>query len=234
MATLSNILDRIKDKLQDTAYSDEMLVSRINAIVGKIAAGVRIDNGIISPPLPDLLTISTVNTVLSQAYTPLPTNYQRQLTMVYDSSGLVITPNGGDYYSFSKFIRSINNPGLTEAGSIYVVCVKGLNLYYQGIPTTVTPLGLHYYRKPEILALDGDEPEGIPNHLQEDLIFHGVLRDLYGDKIEDGQDNSGIGTKYHTSKFYEYMINLIDFVGIDAGPSYYGSNDGGDAGACDG
>jgi hypothetical protein len=55
-----------------------------------------------------------------------------------------------------------------------------------------------------------------------------------GEKIEDGQDNTGIGTKYHTAKFFEAMTDLIDFIGItDASPMYYGEGGYEDRGIVD-
>ena len=83
------------------------------------------------------------------------------------------------------------------------------------------------------MSADDDEPEGLPSHLQERLIKHYVLKEIMGEKIEDGQDNTGIGTKYHTSKFTEVMFELVNFIGVDATPLYYGSNDSEDYGVCD-
>jgi hypothetical protein len=63
--------------------------------------------------------------------------------------------------------------------------------------------------------------------LAEDILKHRVLAEIFGSKIEDGQDNKGIATAYHTTKFMEAMVSLCDFIGpADATPEYYGS--GGD------
>ncbi len=115
-----------------------------------------------------------------------------------------------------------------------MVCVKGSKLYYQGIPTAATTLGLHYYKKPTTMVTATDEPDGIPEHLQLRLIKHYVCKEIMGEAIEDGQDNHGIGVKYHTGKFYEAMTELCDYIGIDAKPHFYGCGDFADAGACDG
>jgi len=230
---LSALVSAIDFVLQDDAYGETVLVGKINSIVTGIAAGIRMPDGQISPPLPDLLDYDTVTTTAA-AYASLPADYQRKVFMILDSSGNKIEPPpGGDYYAFALFLKRITDKRLTESGSVYRVCVKGNKLYYQGIPTAAETLGLHFYRKPVDMALDGDTPDGIPEHLQERLIKHGVLKDIYGEAIEDGQDNSGIATKFHTGKFFEAMAELVAFIGIDGEPEYYGSGDYEDAGVCD-
>jgi hypothetical protein len=52
--------------------------------------------------------------------------------------------------------------------------------------------------------------------------------------IEDGQDNVGVGYKYHMGKFFEAMAELCEAIGIDGEPIYYGNdNSCGDYGICD-
>lgn len=235
MATLLQIVNAIQRILDDPAYTDEMVVDQINASVTSIAAGIRMPDDQISPPLPDLYAYDSVNTSITLPYVSLPITYQRQVFKVYDDSmNVILPPKGGDYYAFARFMQQVNNLNLAETGTIYLVCIKGSKLYYQGIPSVATFIGLHFYRKPVAMALDDDTPDGIPEHLQIDLLKHHVLKTIFGERIEDGQDNSGVGVKYHTGQFYECMQNLTDFIGIDAGPQYYGSGDFEDRGRCDG
>lgn len=230
---LSSLTTAIDGILQDGAYTEEVIVSRINAKVQHIAAGVMLPDRSLSPPLPDLMDYATVTTT-TLAYVALPSDYQRNVFLVLDSSGVKIDPPpGGDYYAFQLFLRSIADMRLSESGSVYRVAVKGKNLYYQGIPSTAETIGLHFYRKPATLALDGDEPEGIPEQLQERLIVHGVLADIYGSQIEDGLDNAGKGAAFHSGKFMEAVLELTEFIGTDAGPQYYGSGGFMDLGVCD-
>jgi hypothetical protein len=235
MSTTSYLMGKISGILGDSAYTSDIILDSMNAAVSRIAAGIRMPDGNISPPLPDLYKTDTINTSIIFPYTSLPIDYQRKVFGIFDSDSLRLNgPNGGDYYSFNSFLNQINNKNLAEIGEIYLVCIKGNKLYYQGIPPIIKSIGLHYYHKPTPMVLDGDIPDGIPEHLHEGLIKHYVCKEIFGEKIEDGQDNTGIGTKYHTMKFFEAMTDLIDFIGIDAGPIYYGSDESEDAGICDG
>ena len=234
MTTLSSIVSSIQDILQDAAYTNQNIVDRINEAVNSIAAGIRMPDGQISPPLPDLYAYGTVSTSITLPYVSLPTDYQRGVKLVYDSSNYKINPPaGGNYYSFALFMRIISKMDLSETGSIYAVAVKGTKIYYQGIPTTSTTIGVHYYRKPTDMALDGDTPDGIPDHLQLRLIKHYVIMTIFGEQIESSVSEPAIGYKYHEAKFYAAMTDLCDFVGIDATPEYYGNEGNFDAGACD-
>ena len=232
---LSSLLAAIKEIIQDAAYTDILLTGRINDAVNAIAAGIRMPDGQISPALPDLYKYAVVNTSTSLPYISLPSDYQRKVVKIYDSTSYPIAPiSGGDYYSFVKFLNQLSKLDMSEVGSIYQVGIKGTKLYYQGIPSISTPIGLHYYKKPVAVVGDTDSPDGIPEHLQTRLIKHYVVKEIFGEAIEDGQDNSGIGTKYHTGKFYEAMTDLCDFIGIpDAEPQYYGEGGYEDRGVCD-
>lgn len=233
MTTLSDLVTAIDNVIQDDSYLAK-IPSYINQAVKEIAGGIRMPNGMISPPLPDLYSYSSVTTSTTLPYVSLPDTYQRKVCMVSDSSGYSIQPPiGGNYDSFALFIKQITDMRLTESGSIYRVAVKGTKLYYQGIPTAAETIYLHFYRKPVDMALDDDTPDGLPDHLSLRLLKHKVCMDIFGEALEDGQDNAGNGVKYHTAKFYEAMTDLVDFIGIDASPEYYGNDGFTDGGVCD-
>lgn len=224
METLSTLTDAINDIIQDDAYLAKY-TKKINEAVNSIAAGIIMPNRSISPPLPDLVDYDTVITS-TQAYVSLPSDYQRNVFLVCDSSGNRISPTSdGNYYAYNLFLRGLSDLRLEEKGQVYCVAIKGTRLYYQGIPATPETIGLHFYRKPTDMALDGDSPDGIPEHLQMKLIKSYVCKGIYGEHLEDGQDNMGTGYKIHNSIFNEAMAELCAFIGIDEGPSYYGSDD---------
>jgi hypothetical protein len=232
---LSSILSEIQGVLDDPKYTDPIVTKKINAAVLRIAGGILMPTGEFSPPLPDLYTYGTVNTSIILPYVSLPADYQRSVFSVYDSSNYRIEPlRGGSYYAFSRFLSRASNKSLAETGSIYQVAVKGSKIYYQGIPTASTTLGIHYYRKPVDMVLDTDEPDGLPDHLAEALIKHFVIKEIYGDTIEAGVSEPSRGMQYHTGKFFEALSDLVDFIGTDAEPQFYGSGgDFEDGGVCD-
>jgi len=232
MATLlqlqTAILDISKNHYIQTD-SDITLASRINAAVTAIAAGIRMPNGQISPPLPDLFTTLTVATATDAAYKTLGATYQRGVFKVIDSSGDQIAyPSGGDYYAFTLFLNRLQKKDMTESGSIYICAVKGTNLYYQGIPSVSENLTVYAYRKPVDMSANSDTPDGIPDHLQTRLIKHYVGKELANEMVDGLADKQ----VYHQNEFYRTMNELIDFIGIDGEPEYYhseyeGSFDGG-------
>jgi hypothetical protein len=222
MATLAQLTSAIESVIQDDSYED--LTDRINDAISSIAGGIRMPSGEFSPPLPDLYA-ATVVTTTANAYADLPSNYQRNLFYVVDSYGdRILSLDGGSYYSFMLFLNHCFKKDLTETGQVTKVCVKGRKLYYQGIPDDPVNLTVSYYKTPDTLVSENDEPEGIPNHLQMRLIKHYVCKEIFGEGLEDGAESRGVGTKYHEGKFYDAMVDLVDFIGIDAEPEYYASD----------
>jgi hypothetical protein len=233
METLSTLSEAISDIIQDSSFTST-INKRINDARVAIAGGIYMPDKSISPPLPDLYKYGTVDTSTTLPYVSLPSDYQRKVTMIVDSAGVRYSPPpGGDYYAFKLFLNNASDKTLAETGSIYRVAIKGNKLYYQGIPTAAETIGLHYYSRPVDLAVDGDIPEELPEHLQLRLIKHYVCKEIFGEMIEDGQDNAGVGVKYHTGKFMEAMLELVEFIGTDGEPQYYGDDCSQDGGVCD-
>jgi len=233
MATLlelqTAILDISKNHYIQTE-SSVLLIARINEAVTTIAGGIRMPNGAISPPLPDLYESAVVATTVN-AYASLPATYQRNVFYVADSSGdRILPPRNGSYYSFMQFLNNASKKDLSSTGSVYDVCVKGSKLYYQAIPSVSENLTVMFYRKPVDMALNTDTPDGIPSHLQTRLIKHYVGEQLAQEMVDGTQAMAA----YHKTMFYTAMQDLVDFIGIDAEPVYYSSNsDFYDLGVCD-
>lgn len=227
MATLATLTAAIHSIVQDDTYLAEY-TDWINDAVNNIAGGIRMPDGTTSPPLPELHTSATVSTT-ANAYAALPTDYQRRLFYVVDSSGdRILPPDGGNYYSFMLFLNHCYKRDLTETGSVISVCVRGKKFYYQGIPTDSEDITVMYYKIPTAMSVTSDVPDGIPDHLQNRLIKHWVCKEIFGEGLEDGDTSRGSGVQYHTSKFFEAMIDLIDFIGVDAEPEYYGGGSNND------
>lgn len=232
MATVTTITALIRAIIRTDALIDGGdILARMNVAVSAIAGGIRLPDGRFSPPLPDLFISSTVATTVN-AYADLPATYQRNVFYVADSSGdRILPPPGGDYYDFMLFLNHIQKKDLSEAGSIYRVCIKGKKIYYQGVPSESENLTVMHYRKPVDMEETSDEPDGIPEQYQIPLIKHYVCRSIFGDILEGSRKGRFI---YHDNQFNEAMIELIDFIGYDAEPTYMAGDSGIiDLGVCD-
>jgi len=218
--------------LQDSSYYSG-ITAKINEAVTAIAAGIRMPNGLISPPLPELYDSDTVSTATDAAYKAMPADYQRNLFLVADENGhQIYPPRGGSYYDFALFLKHCSKKDLTQAGSVSSVCLKGNNLYYQGIPSSSYDLTVHFYRKPTDMGEDADTVDGIPDQYATRLIKSWVAKEIYSE-LEDGEDNQGTGYKIWTAKFFEVMQDFVDFIGVDAVPEYISSGNFQDLGVCD-
>src|SRR4030042_1121509 len=222
MATRSEIEYAIMGVLAEEKFRDvtDIRLRTTNAIL-KIAAGIKMPNGSISPPLPDLYSSDTVATSTSNPYVALPDEYQRNLFYIANADDeKIYSPKGGDYYSFEKFLKQAVYKDLTEAGEIYMVCVKGTNLYYQGIPSVSENILIHFYRLPVAMSTDSGVPDGLPSGFALNLPKFYVLMDYFGDLIgkdlkQDVKypDKAFSKWKYYQSKFYAEMEELIGFIG---------------------
>jgi len=221
MSTLAQIRTSIQLTLQDDDYGDVELDEMINDALLHIAGGVLMPNGLVSHPIPELYTTAIVTTVADQAYADLPSDYQRGIFYVSNNDGDHIKPvDNCGYYDFRIWLNSMPHKDLSETGSVYRVAVKGKSLYYQGIPSTAENLTIHYYREPDTMTAGTDEPDGLPSFLSKPLLKHYVLKEIFGEGIEDGEDSTGRGAAYHNQKFYEAMQNLMDFLPMDEEPGY--------------
>jgi len=229
-ATLLEIHNAIEQITRFDQLEPEDIDSLINNAVTRISAGVSLPDGRITPPLPDLFSSATVATATDAAYKTLGATYQRNLFMVSDSNDdLVRPPRGGDYYSFNMFLRGARYKDLSESGSIYMCCVKGSNLYYQGIPSTSENLLTYFYRKPVDMTDNSDTPDGIPDPFQLDLLKHFVCMDIYGKYV--GQDlKAQTGDKflrrydYHRQKVNILLFDMVAFIGEEGEPHYFSSD----------
>lgn len=242
MPTLTSLMTKLCGSdgtggiIQDIAYYGDAgvgITARINAAVTSIAGGLRMPDGQFSPTLPDLFDTDTVTTSTSLPYVSLPSDYQRSVIMVADSNGnQIFGPKGGGYDAFRLFLRQSPDKALNQAGAISMVCVNGSDLYYQGIPSAAKTLTVHFYRAPEDMSEGSDTPDGLPSHLSERLISHYVCKEVYAE-IEDGDNSAGKALKIHEDKFWVAMRDLIDFIGIEGEPEYYGVGEFQDLGICD-
>lgn len=218
MATVATLTTSIREIIRTDAIIDLDILSKMNEAVYAIAAGITLPDNRISSPLPELYKFDTVATT-ANAYADLPATYQRNIFYVVDADASQIPPlDGGDYYSFDLFLNSITKQDLSETGSIKMVAIKGLQIYYQGIPAVSENMTLHFYRKPVAMSEADDTPDGIPEQFQIPLIKHYVCRDIFGDILE-GNTKGRYG--YHSGLLEKTLINMMDFIGNDISPTFW-------------
>lgn len=185
--------------LQD--WSDD-IVSRIPGAVNEAlayAAG-EVD-------IPSLKLVTSVDTVVDQAWATMPvTSAGKLLYVSYGSNTEVdIMPSLTDLL--------VDSPGLDEAGEVESVALEGNVLWYRKIPETATTLLILIYRKPTTLSGSTDTPDIIPDHLHRHILIHGAARILYED-IEDGLDeNEKVNTLHHTSMTETGIQKLREWIG---------------------
>jgi len=234
MATFEAIENAIAEVLKFDQFDAIDIQSRINDAVTRIAGGIRLLDGRITPPLPDLLSSATVATETAQAYAALPTTatnaYHRGLFHISDANKeLVKPPVGGDYYSFQAFLRRAQYGDLSEAGSVYMACVRGAYLYYQGIPTTSVNLLVRFYRKPVDMSDADDTPDGLPDQFHTSLPKHLICWEVYGEHVGEALqastgDKNMRKAKYHFDKLQEQLFEMTEFIGEEGEPCYFHSD----------
>lgn len=201
MATYKELQDRATILVQDPsrASGDISFANLINQGVAEIAGGMQSSLGSwITPPLPKLFTIATVDTATDAAFVSMPVNFQRGLQFAVRATGQEVQLAN----SFIEFTETY--PLLDKSGIISEVIEHGGNVYYQGIPTVSEALTLHYYRLPVAMATDASLPDGIPLHLQIPLLVNYAAWKAY-EFIEDGLE----GETPNTTKFMGFFMNAL-------------------------
>jgi len=138
---------------------------------------------------------------------PLPTDYMRELYACYNqtiSRKIAIYPNHRTMFSFF--------PQPDQGGDILHIAAQGRSrLYYQHIPSAPQTLDLYYYRVPETMSEDADEPEGVPPHLHK-ILADWVCKQIFS-QIEDGIEGSKTNTQYYFQEFESGIAELKLYIG---------------------
>lgn len=137
----------------------------------------------------------------ARAYVSMPDTFQRDLVFVADSKAIEIDISN----SWIEFMES--NPLLSRTGTIYEVVEQAGNLYYQGIPTDPEVLTVHFYRFPVDMEADDDTPDGIPLHLQKQLLVNYVCKEIFA-LIEDGIEGQQVNTMKYLALFQKALRTL--------------------------
>lgn len=181
---LEEMRDEVENLVDDPSFDPDTIDSYLNQMLTYSAGLVN---------LPTLKRISTVDTIVGQAYASI--------------SGL----DGG----FSGVLRRVKNdegkeprifsnleslldvyPTMVEEGAVEAVALEGSTLWYQKIPLSAETLLLLYFQNPSTLVGGGDSPGDIPEHLHRKLLVHGAAYMMF-DQIEDGIEGEKVNTVHH-------------------------------------
>lgn len=210
----SDLVSAVEKEIQDTSYTSDMIKSRINEAVLVIATGVFLPGKYEkSPPLPDLYTSGDIETTVSSGITDLPDDFNRDVIQVLNSDNDEIPINP----SAKKFLHLNTDQ---DAGAVERCATMGKRLLYRGIPSAAETLTIHYYKNPETLEDDTDEPTEIPLTLHRELIVGHVCKKIYNE-IEDGIEDPKTNTKHYEGVFQQGLLDLDLEIGTDEDPDYY-------------
>jgi hypothetical protein len=138
--TQANLITDLTRIIQDASYDDTEQLIFLNQAMQEVAGHPLV-------LLDDLETGSDVTTSTTYPYVALPSDYQKNLFYIYNSTKyweVAIRASLGDMLRrYSK---------LDQSGTITSVTIRGSYLHYQRIPSSAETLELHYYRKPYDMA----------------------------------------------------------------------------------
>ena len=198
MITIREISEEVLGIVQDNNYNETDILRLCNNALTEIS-------GIIL--LPDLQAEDTVDTVVDVNYTPLPSNFQRNLFYCYSEVNLRRVKVYSDFRKVLTLAGVIDQPGY-----VFGVATRGSNLHYQRIPGTAETLQIHYYRNPSALTSVDDSPDCLPVHLARPLLVNYCCKELFS-LLEDGMDGKAPNADRHTNRFNENMAFLYAFIG---------------------
>jgi len=211
---LSELVTEIEDIVQDSSYAEIKIKAKINEAVLAIATGVMIPGKFEkSPPLPDLYKVDDIDTTVSSGITDLPTDFNRDVVQVLNSDKDEITINSSAKNFLHKYLDQ-------DGGEVYVCAIMGKRLLYRDIPSTAETLTIHYYKTPNTLSANSDEPDEIPVHLHRKLIVGYVCKEIF-DQIEDGIEDPKTNTNHYNNEFQSGLVALDLEIGTDENPDHY-------------
>ena len=211
--TLQELINEVTNIVQDTAWSEATIKSKLNQALVVVATGVMLPGKYqLSPPLPDLYTSTDIDTVAGVATCNLPSDFNRDVIQVVNSNGDKIPIE----VSFRKFLSDY--PG-QESGSVFKAAVIGSKLAYRDVPATAEALTVHYYKMPTALVGYSDTPSCLPALLHRPLLVGYACKEIFG-QIEDGIEGQKINTGYWTQEFQQGLLDLDVLIPHDGDPMY--------------
>lgn len=197
---LSEIREEVQLIVNDATFTDEIVDGYINDVYLSVVAECLI---------PELKGVDTVSTVLGQAYTSLTGvtgGFSGLLSRVYCPVNYNIT-----ILSTLESLMDLAG-NLTDTGDILYVALEGTVLWYYRIPEVVTVLTLIYYKNPELLSSDSDEPTALPEFTHRKILVNGAAS-LCFDTVEGGVEGLKVNTRSRELSKLEGVVKLREWLG---------------------
>lgn len=193
MATLSALVSKVEQKIDDESFTADNITSLLNE-------GRLIISGAVK--LPELDATAEVTTDIDDNFVSLPDDYQRGLYRCR------VKATGREV----RVLNSIGQlgrytGGMEGTGDVTHVAPVGRRLYYQGKPAVAVVLVLSYYRKPTPMVDNADEPTELPDNFQMPILVSYAMGELH-DGIEDALEGQKQNTTWYQGKFLEQLDKL--------------------------
>ena len=151
MAKQTDLINGVKEICQDTTFTSTRILSYLNQGTRQIAGGMLLQypdrTQVMSSPLPDLVTNSSLTTSTTLPYISMPTDFGRNLFFLVSSTSEIEIEV---YDSYTELLRMY--PELDDTNRVIAAVVRGSRLYYQGYPSTAETLIAYYNRNPYDMA----------------------------------------------------------------------------------
>ena len=211
--TFQELINEVTNIVQDTAWSEAAIKSKLNQALIVVATGVMLPGKYqLSPPLPDLYTSTDIDTVAGVATCNLTSDFNRDVIQVVNSNGDKIPIE----VSFRKFLSDYPEQ---QTGSVFKAAVIGNKLVYRDVPATAETLTVHYYKTPTALVNYSDAPSCLPALLHRPLLVGYVCKEIFS-QIEDGIEGQKTNTGYWTQEFQQGLLDLDVLIPHDGDPMY--------------
>ena len=212
--TREELVYAVQEALQDDAWTADHIASVLNRGYRAVAKGILLpDKYQLTPPLPELYTVDTIDTAAGSGICDLPSDFNRNVVQVLNA-------NAEDIHIEPSFVRFLSlHPG-QDPGSVRTCAVKGKKLLYRDIPSTAETLTVHYYQTPTLMTDEDDEPTGIPEHLQYPILV-GYACAHFFNLIEDGVDGAKVNTGFWKNEHMQGLVDMEIVIGFDALPDYF-------------
>ncbi|RLA78370.1 MAG: hypothetical protein DRG33_05605 [Deltaproteobacteria bacterium] len=193
---VSQLIKRIIIALPEFPPVDSIFLSDINTALLRLCRSFR---------FPDLIDSNTVTVIGSgSGIVALPADYHHNL---FEATSVTHSNEPIRIRSNIKAMDRDYPDTQSKIGRVKDVAENSGNLHCLPVPADDESLLVRYYRKAATLVNDSDEPEGIPDYLQEDLLVGYVVKD----KLPLVSKSLGLKLQHYISDYNSALEEAQDY-----------------------